>query len=729
VFSASFKGKTKMTLSSKIFLGLGLGIVTGLFFGEMTAFLQVPADIYILLLQMTALPYITLSLIVGFGSLNFADAKMLAIKGTAVIILLWAMAFAVLSLMPLAFPAWESASFFSTAMIESGPAVNYYEIFIPHNPFYSFSRNLVPAVVVFSICIGVALIGIEDKESLLTPFSIFKQALTKVTHFMVSLMPIGIFAIAASAAGTMKIEEFGQLQVYLVLYISVSLLFTFWILPGLVATLTPIKYREIIGLTKDAMVTAFMTATLLVVLPLLIENSRTLLNKYKLKTDRSTSVLDAAIPTSFNFPQTGKILSMSFVFFAAWSSDMPLPLTDYPMLMSSGLASFFGSLNVAIPFLLDLEQIPADMFRLFVISGILNSRFGTLLAAMHTLVLGILVACAVTGELTIDLKKIFRFITVTICLTAGTIGGAGILFNYGMNNEYNKKQIITGMSLQHATVPAIVHKKPLPTQLSNDSAGKSQRESIMERGFLRVGYIPNNLPFTFFNATGELVGFDIEMAHSLAREIGVTLKFVPVTYDNIAMQLEANYCDIVMSGVVTTTRRARRMNFSEPYLTETLAFIVKDYRRHDFNNPESRAKLKFPKIGDFTNLPGYTNIVHQYFPQAKIVPIDTINDFFSNEKHENLDAILSTAQRGAAFSMMHPEYTVALPHPDLITLPLAYPIFYQNADSIRFINTWVNLKKMDGTIDSLYDYWILGKNTSTVKPRWSIIRDVLHWVE
>ena len=94
-----------MTLSSKIFLGLGLGIVTGLFFGEMTAFLQVPADVYILLLQMTALPYITLSLIVGFGSLNFADAKMLAINGTAVIILLWAMAFAVLSLMPLAFPA------------------------------------------------------------------------------------------------------------------------------------------------------------------------------------------------------------------------------------------------------------------------------------------------------------------------------------------------------------------------------------------------------------------------------------------------------------------------------------------------------------------------------------------------------------------------------------------------------------------------------------------------
>jgi Na+/H+-dicarboxylate symporter/ABC-type amino acid transport substrate-binding protein len=717
-----------MTLSRKIFLSLVLGILAGLFFGEMTSFFQVPADIFILLLQMTVLPYVTLSLIVGFGSLTYADAKLLAIKGTAVMLLLWALAFTVLILMPLAFPAWESASFFSSSMTEVKQDIDYYEIFIPHNPFYSMSRNLVPAVVVFSICLGVALIGIREKAHLLSTFSVLKEALTRVTDFMVSLMPIGIFAIAANAAGTMKIEEFDRLQVYMILYIAVSLLFTFWILPGLVAALTPIKYREILSLTKDAMVTAFMTATLLVVLPLLVENSRSLLNKHKLETDRSEAVLDAAIPASFNFPQTGKILAMSFILFAAWFTDLPVPLAEYPMLMISGLASFFGSLNVAIPFLLDMEQIPADMFQLFVISSVLNSRFGTLLAAMHTLVLGILVACAVTGGLTIRPRKIFRFAVITTCLTAATIGGAGLLFTFGINNEYNKDQIITGMHLLHDTVPAIVHKKPPPAPVTPDSEGKSKRQSIRERGFMRVGYIPDNLPFSFFNVDGDLVGFDVDMAHILAEEVGVTLEFVPVTRNKIAIQLEANYCDIVMSGIVTTTRRATRMYFSDPYLIETMAFIVRDHRRHDFNNPESRAKLKNPKIGDFVHIPEYADLVHKYLPQAELVPINTINDFFTRET-EDIDAILATAQRGAVYSLMHPEFTVALPRPDLITVPLAYPISYRNLASARFINTWINLKKMDGTIDSLYDYWVLGKNAAPVKPRWSVIRDVLHWVE
>lgn len=717
-----------MSLSGKIFLALGLGVLTGLFFGEMTAFFQVPADIFILLLQMTVLPYVTLSLIVGFGRLTYSDAKMLALKGTLVIFLLWSMAFAVLFLMPLAFPSWETSSFFSTAMLEAKQDVNYYEIFIPHNPFYSMSRNLVPAVVVFSICLGVALIGIRDKGPLLASFSVLKEALTRVTDFMVSLMPLGIFVIAASAAGTMKIEEFGRLQVYLALYISMSLLFTFWILPGLVAALTPIHYREIISLTKDAMVTAFMTATLLVVLPLLVENSKSLLDKHKLATNHSDSVLNAAIPASFNFPQTGKILALSFILFAAWFTDNSLTVAEYPLLMISGLGSIFGSLNVAIPFLLDMERIPADMFQLFVISSVLNSRFGTLLAAMHTLVLGILVACAVTRGLAFQPKKIIRFAIITVLSLAGVLGGIKLLFTYGVDNTYDKSEIINRMQLQYDTVPSVVHKKPPSSQMNPDPDGLSKRQSVRERGVLRVGYIPDNPPFTYFNAAGDLVGFDVEMAHILAKEVGVTLEFVPVTHENIAERLDSDYCDIVMSGVVTTTRRATEMNLSAPYLTDTIAFIVKDHRRHEFNSLEARAQLKSPVIGDFVHIQDYASFVQKYFPKAEIVPIDNINEFFNNEAG-NVDAIMSTAQRGASYSLLHPDFTVVLPQPELISVPIAYPLSYQNLVSSSFINTWISLKKLDGTIDTLYDYWILGKNAAPGRPRWSIIRDVLHWVE
>ena len=53
-------------------------------------------------------------------------------------------------------------------------------------------------------------------------------------------------------------------------------------------------------------------------------------------------------------------------------------------------------------------------------------------------------------------------------------------------------------------------------------------ETIEARKVLRVGYLPDALPFAFFNEHGDLVGFDVELAHRLAREMGVSLAFVPV---------------------------------------------------------------------------------------------------------------------------------------------------------------------------------------------------------
>ena len=75
---------------------------------------------------------------------------------------------------------------------------------------------------------------------------------------------------------------------------------------------------------------------------------------------------------------------------------------DYPRLALTGLVTFFGSLNVAVPFLLDLFRIPADTFQLFLASGVINSRFGTLVAAMHTLAVALLGTCAMTGALRWD---------------------------------------------------------------------------------------------------------------------------------------------------------------------------------------------------------------------------------------------------------------------------------------------------------------------------------------
>jgi len=55
------------------------------------------------------------------------------------------------------------------------------------------------------------------------------------------------------------------------------------------------------------------------------------------------------------------------------------------------------------------------------------------------------------------------------------------------------------------------------------------------------------------------------------------------------------------------------------------------------------------------------------------------------------------------------------------------PLPLGQADYVHFINTWLQLKKDNGFLQQVYDYWILGENPKKVVPRWSIMSNVLGW--
>ena len=367
-----------MGLSTRIFIGLFSGVATGLFFGELVADLKILGDIFIKLLQMTVLPYIVVSLIAGLGHMNGGQARRLALRGTAVLAVIWAIAMAVIFIAPLAFPTLDTASFFSAPGTANGAEHNLLELYLPHNIFYSLSNNLVPAVVLFSIFMGAALISVEDKRHILPVFDTLSTALSRINGLIVQLTPIGIFAIAAAAAGTMTIDELSRVQVYLVTYIALALLITFWIFPGLVSAVSGVPFKAVLVTFRDALVTAFATGNQFVVLPLIAENCKSLLAGQNLPEREADSAIDIIVPVSFNFPSLGKLLVLLFVLFAAWFTDIELSAGDRMTLAFNGLFSLFGSINVAVPYLLDSLRIPNDMFQLFLVTGIVVGRFGAM---------------------------------------------------------------------------------------------------------------------------------------------------------------------------------------------------------------------------------------------------------------------------------------------------------------------------------------------------------------
>ena len=183
-------------------------------------------------------------------------------------------------LMPLTFPAIQNAFFFSTTLVEERAPLDFVALYIPSNPFQSLANSIVPAVVLFSAFLGAALMGIEKKEPLLGSLQVLERMLARANRFSLRLTPLGLFAIAAVTVGTADTEQMGRLRVFLIGYAAMSLLLALWILPGLVACLTPIPARRILQSTRDALITAFITGELFIVLPALIDRSKALLEEH-----------------------------------------------------------------------------------------------------------------------------------------------------------------------------------------------------------------------------------------------------------------------------------------------------------------------------------------------------------------------------------------------------------------------------------------------------------------
>jgi ABC-type amino acid transport substrate-binding protein len=235
--------------------------------------------------------------------------------------------------------------------------------------------------------------------------------------------------------------------------------------------------------------------------------------------------------------------------------------------------------------------------------------------------------------------------------------------------------------------------------------------------------MPDRLPYSFLTPKGELVGLDVEMAHRLARDLEVTPEFVPVTLDTMPGLLLEGRCDLAMSGTPVTPRRASLMRFSNPYLDETLGFVVRDDLRDEFSSWAKIRALGAMRVGA-PNLPYYVAEVRDRAPALQVDVID-IGDF---EDLARFEAFVMPAERGSVMTMLDPRFTAVVPEPDPIKVPLAYPIARHDDAFAAFMNAWIELKKRDGTLGALYRHWVLGQNVVSRQPRWSIIRNVLHWV-
>ncbi|MHC4204740.1 MAG: cation:dicarboxylate symporter family transporter [Planctomycetota bacterium] len=729
--------KHRLGSSELTILGLVLGVATGIFFGEMAGYLRIVGDVFINLLLITVIPYISVSLITGLGGLEYSEITKLSLRGGGLVLLIWLLTIIILVLMPLSFPNWPSASFFHTSQIEQGVVPDFLRLFIPSNPFYAFANAIVPAIVVFCILIGVALISIPKRDVIIEPLSAIREALIKVTSMISKLAPIGVFSLMASNVGTIAIVDLARLQVYIVLHALIVLVLSLWILPGLVTVFTPLGHLNIVRSLRTPLITAFATGSTLIVLPLLAELCKQLIKETKTfdesSQEHAEASVDVLIPTLFPFPSAATLMALFFILFSGWYVGDQVSPASYPTLFGVGIPSLFGGTMLTIPFLLDLVRLPSELFQVFVSVDVVASRFGTLLAAMHYACLGLIGTFLMIGKLRIRWYILVRFVLVSIVLIGGVLYGVHGLYSRFIVPPYTQDQVLKSMRFMNTPQPAKVFTE-IPSELENYNEGPASLSQIEERGVLRVCYQPDKYPSAFFNRADspELVGFDIEMAHGFARRLELPLEFIPARNEREAARLlNAGICDLYFRTLQISVYRTEIFGLTSPVYQSSLGLIVRDYRRREFETwkqiQTNQSSLTFALEDSSRSLMRAKSL----FPDAKLLAMEDQNQQrqLLASDGADVDAIMDMAEQGAAWTLLYPSFNLVVPKPT-VYMPVAYAAAPENPGLLLAFDAWLTVVKAEGKVDRLYRHWMLGEAAKIERPRrWSVIRDVLGWVE
>ncbi|MGE4506853.1 MAG: transporter substrate-binding domain-containing protein [Desulfovibrionaceae bacterium] len=231
---------------------------------------------------------------------------------------------------------------------------------------------------------------------------------------------------------------------------------------------------------------------------------------------------------------------------------------------------------------------------------------------------------------------------------------------------------------------------------------QSALEQVLRRGTLKVG-MSTFVPWAMKSKTGELIGFEIDVARKLAADMGVAVEFIPTKWDNIIPALMAGKFDAIIGGMGITPERNLKVNFTVPYEFSGMSLMASKKnmpgktRLEDFNDPSVTIAVRLGTTAE--------KAARQHLPRA------TIKQF--TDEAQTVQELLNGRADAVVASAPLPEQTVAK-YPDSLYLPLPSTFTKEpigivvrkgDPDFLNFLDNWVLVNGYQGFLQERYDYW------------------------
>ena len=178
--------------------------------------------------------------------------------------------------------------------------------------------------------------------------------------------------------------------------------------------------------------------------------------------------------------------------------------------------------------------------------------------------------------------------------------------------------------------------------------GEDQLATIKTKGEIIIATEGTWAPWTYHDESGELVGFDVEVAKAIAEKLGVTATFAETEWDGIFAGLDAGRYDIAANGIEVTDERALKYDFTTPYGYIRTALIVRGDNEDILSFEDLNGKNTANSIAST-----YMTLAESY--GATAVGVDTLDQTIQMVLSGRADATLNAEVSFYDYMSVHPD--------------------------------------------------------------------------
>ena len=372
----SLFGWYKEHITGAIFLGLVLGILTGLFlagrFAPVLTATQLLGSIYMNALNMMIFPLVFCSIVVGITSIGSAKTTG-KITGGAMVFFLCTTALASLVglIIPRAIHLGRDVRFeMATSDIEASKMTSILDTLknlIPSNPVAAFANGNMLQVLTFAVIIGFTLIAIDEKgEPLLKVIEAGNEVCLKIISTVMYFTPVGVFCTIVPVVEANGTDTILSLATQLVILYVAFFGFAAVVYGGAVKLLgkeSPIRFAKA---CLPAALNAFGTCSSSATIPI----SKQCMEEEMGVSDKITSI---AIPlgATVNMDAVSILMSFMIVFFAnacgvEVSTSMMIVILLSNVILSVGTPGIPGGAIASFAALATMAGLPAGVMGVYI---------------------------------------------------------------------------------------------------------------------------------------------------------------------------------------------------------------------------------------------------------------------------------------------------------------------------------------------------------------------------